>query len=149
MKRISGKRLNYAMMLGVFLTAATTAQEYVVVEGDSLSKIVAKFYPPSIYGSIYSLDGALKKVVELNPWITNPDIIYSGKVIDLHLPELQKKSEKIVVVKKGDTFSDIALKHYPNPQYRIYGKNGVINKLKSINPHIKDFNNLVLGEKST
>ena len=52
--------------------AGLTAQYYVVVKGDTLSKIAAR------YGT------SIKNLLAVNPRITNPDLIYIGEVIRLY-----------------------------------------------------------------
>lgn len=47
------------------------------------------------------------------------------------------------IVKKGDTLSEIAHKNYSGS---VYGKNGSLQKLLNLNPHIKDKNFIKIGK---
>ncbi|MFD9931821.1 peptidoglycan-binding protein [Streptomyces massasporeus] len=58
-----------------------TAEFYVVKRGDTLSKIAA----------MHRL--TLDQILEWNPWITNPDLIYPGQRIRVAPPEVEGEFE--------------------------------------------------------
>jgi hypothetical protein len=68
-----------------------SAESYVVSSRDTLSEIAYKAFPGPVYGEA----GSLKKLLELNPHIKNPDIVLPGEVIKLKTPELKQVEEKI------------------------------------------------------
>ena len=100
----------------------TTAEQkvYFVKTGDTMSKIAEKF------------GMSLAKLCSYNPQIRNINIIRVGQVIYLS----SKTIEEYYTVVKGDTFSGIARKF-----------NMSLNKLKGLNPDIKNYNLIQIGQK--
>lgn len=85
---------------------------YQVEEGDTLSEIAAEQVGRPIFGE----KGSLKKVLEKNPQLTNPDLIFPGTVLDLdeaapiEVPQVDEAADGIesaVEVKPGDELVSI------------------------------------------
>jgi LysM repeat protein len=58
-----------------------------------------------------------------------------------HHTSTSSKSAKYYTVKRGDTLSEIAMKYYGNAYH------GGLDKLKKLNPQIKDINKIYVGQK--
>jgi hypothetical protein len=82
----------------VGLSFIATSSTYEVKENDTLSLIVQS----QVSGPIWGRNGSLKKVLKLNPQITNPDLIFPGEVIVLNAKKKEVKGEaqKIAAIKK-------------------------------------------------
>ena len=100
----------------------TSAEQkvYFVKTGDTMSKIAEKF------------GMSLAKLCSYNPQIRNINLIRVGQVIYLS----SKTIEEYYTVVKGDTFGGIARKF-----------NMSLNKLKGLNPDIKNYNLIQIGQK--
>jgi LysM repeat protein len=73
-------KLTFASILGLSVfTASAFALSYVVKKGDILSRIAQK----KIAGPIYGKGGSLQKLLELNPKIKNPNLIFVGDRIQI------------------------------------------------------------------
>jgi LysM repeat protein len=73
-------KLTFASILGLAVfTASAFALSYVVKKGDILSRIAQK----NIAGPIYGKGGSLQKLLELNPKIKNPNLIFVGDRIQI------------------------------------------------------------------
>jgi LysM repeat protein len=106
---------------------------YVVNKKETLSEIARRNISKSVYGK----NGSLKKILDLNPEITNPDVIIPGQVIRLEdLPEIElaeSKSEKEIVQKNqiehNDNLRSFAQAHLANyffnlrPEYSLMSLN--------------------------
>lgn len=60
-------------------TSWSKTNEYIIKEGDNLSEIVSKLVPGRLYGK----NGSLRKVIQLNVNLKNPNLIVPGLVIIL------------------------------------------------------------------
>lgn len=69
-------------IMTVLITEGVSANDfYVVQKGDSLSKVIKRFFPnQKIFGS----NGVLKKILVLNPEIKNPNIIFLKQKIKIN-----------------------------------------------------------------
>jgi hypothetical protein len=77
-----------------FLTIATLATtvfaaEYIVKKHDILSEIAHLSIPGKVWGE----DGALQKLLVLNPIVKNPDMIYPGQILQLPVSSVLTESE--------------------------------------------------------
>ena len=95
---------------------------YVVVSGDTLSGIAAR----------YGL--SLRTLLELNPGITNPDLIYPGQKIRISGASGSPHVNATYKVVKGDTLTSIAAAH-----------GLTLATIEMLNPQIKDFNVITPG----
>lgn len=81
-------RIRYFCTLGfVCLGATSRALTYVVVEGDSLSKIAGRMIPGSVWGP----GGSLVKLLAENPSIENPNRVFPGDKIVLDPPTIEMR----------------------------------------------------------
>ncbi len=86
--------------LALFLCVSMNAWSYpyVVQEGDTLSHHVAGVHIP---GPVWGVNGSFKRVLELNPKLKNPSLIYPGQVIELgeqHSTQVVQDSTQPTVV---------------------------------------------------
>lgn len=96
---------------------------YTVVAGDTLSGIAAK----------YGL--SLATILDLNPGIHNPDLIYPGQIIRISGKAGSPHVNAVYRVVKGDTLSGIAAAH-----------GLTLATLITLNPQIKDPNLITPGQ---
>ncbi|MCB9059976.1 MAG: hypothetical protein H6622_00470 [Halobacteriovoraceae bacterium] len=52
----------------------------------------------------------------------------------------------IHIISKGETFSQIVLRYFPNPEFTIYGHKGMIEYVKKLNPQLKNIEKIKAGE---
>ncbi len=94
-----------------------TGQTYTVVKGDTLRKIADR------------IGTTVEAILQVNPQITNPNLIYAGQVINL------PASPTYYIVQKGDTLRSIAARFGTTWE-----------KLVQLNPDIKDANLIYVGQ---
>ena len=100
---------------------------YKVASGDSLGKIAKNNNVP------------LESLIKANPQIKNPNMISIGQDIVIPQQEIRQSEESKLggyEVQAGDTLSKIASKN-----------NISLNQLISLNPQIKNINNISIGQK--
>ena len=97
---------------------------YTVKAGDTLSAIAAS----------YSL--TLQQLLDLNPWIKNPNLIYPGDHIRISGKNSSPHTNAIYTVVEGDTLSGIAASHKLT-----------LSQLEALNPQIKNPNLIKPGQK--
>ena len=119
--------IDYAMMLGEIQNPTNdkpevddiflgTPVEYIVVKGDTLTKIAKKF------------STTVEEIVRLNG-ITSPNVIFTGQ--KLKIKSTVNEEELVHVVKRGETLSYIA-KKYNTTVVALALKNGILNPSKIV-----------------
>lgn len=63
---------------------------YTIRNGESLSKILMRLHPNE---RIYGNKGNLRRVLELNREIKNPDVVFPGQTIKLRNPNLNESKD--------------------------------------------------------
>jgi LysM repeat protein len=127
-------------------------EKYVVNRGDSVWKILRQ----RIDGTLGQMKHWSNVMQEFNPEIVDPNIIYPGQHLLVPLGFLsQARAEtvlppgegktRIYVVEPGDTLSTI-LRYRFNIPFRLVF-NEAINEVKSLNPHVKDFDAITPGQR--
>lgn len=70
-KRLTVLFISAVLLVGIFLIPVSAATTYTVVKGDSLWKIAVKY------------EIGLSEIIDANPQIENPDLIYPGQIINI------------------------------------------------------------------
>lgn len=83
------KIFNLLVAFNFFIySCISSAGTYIVRDGDNLSQITIKLVGKPVYGA----GNNLEKIIKLNSWIKDPNLIYPGKMIYFEDPRLAQKS---------------------------------------------------------
>lgn len=83
------KSSSLALLAALLQPAPLSARTYTVKSGDSLSKIAHK----EGGGPVYGPQGSLKKILDLNPEVKNPDRIYPRQILVLSPEEVASEPQ--------------------------------------------------------
>lgn len=122
------KLINLLLAFNLFVySSISSGGTYIVRAGDNLSQITIKLVGNPVYGA----GNNLEKIIKLNSWIKNPNLIYPGKVIYFEDQRLAKKSPSPEPV---DTVTPPEPENIPAPAETIYYK--YVEGCPSLNPNV-------------